>query len=211
MKLNVVELFCRSGTISKEFKKAGHNVFTIDIRKRKGICEPDLRKNIMQVRLKDIPFKKVHVLWASPPCDVFSKASGFFHWTKEGLPKTKKCLEHLDILKKCLKLIDKIVPDIFFIENPDGRMKYNQEMIRFLIRKNAMIKKTYFSLYGFGTLKPTNIFTNALNYNPRSIKNWKNNRHVIFDNLTKCQKQSIPGQFAKEIVEYCINKCLAHF
>lgn len=43
-KLNVVEFFCGGKPISNEFEKAGHNVFSINIRKRKGKCEPDLRK-----------------------------------------------------------------------------------------------------------------------------------------------------------------------
>ena len=202
--MNVVELFSGSGVISKEFKKRGHEVFSIDIRKRKGICEPDLRKNILHVRLKDIPFKKVDVLWASPPCDVFSKAGANFHWNKDGSPKNDKCLEHIKILKKCLVLIGKINPDTFFIENPDGKMKYHKEMIRFLIKNNAMIKKVYYGNYGFGTLKPTTIFTNALNYKPKTNKpdTFKNNR-VIFDNLTKNQKQTIPEELVKEIVDYC--------
>lgn len=205
--MNVVELFSGSGTLSKEFEDAGHKVFSIDIRKRKGICEPSLRKNIMQVRLSEIPFKKVHVIWASPPCDVFSKASGDFHWTKEGKPKTEKCLAHIKLLKKTLKLIERIRPDIFFIENPDGKMKYSPDIINFLVRNNAMMKKVYYSSYGFGTLKPTIIFTNALNYNPKSIQDiFNKNNRVIFDNLTKNQKQSIPVKFAKEIREYCENE-----
>lgn len=209
-KLNIVELFSGSGTISKAFSKNNHNIFSIDIRKRKGICEPTLKKNIMQVRLKDIPFKKVHVIWASPPCDVFSKACGSFHWNKDGSPKTKKCLEHINILKKTLNLIEKINPDIFFIENPDGKMKYRKELVNFLIRNNAMTKKVFYGYYGFGTLKPTNIFTNALNYNPKNIPGIflksNSNESVIFDNLTKCQKQSIPVKLAEEIVNYCENK-----
>lgn len=60
--MNIIELFSGSGAISNEFKKTGHNVFSIDIRKRKGICEPDLKKNIMYVTLKDIPFKNVDVI-----------------------------------------------------------------------------------------------------------------------------------------------------
>lgn len=47
--MNILELFSGFGTISKEFKERGHKVFSIDIRKRKGVCEPDLRKNIIQV------------------------------------------------------------------------------------------------------------------------------------------------------------------
>ena len=65
--MNIVELFSGSGTISKEFKAAGHNVFSIDIRKRKGICEPSLRKDILEVTIRDIPFDKIDVVWASPP------------------------------------------------------------------------------------------------------------------------------------------------
>lgn len=206
--MNVIELFSGSGTISKEFERAGHKVFSIDIRRRKGICEPTLRKSILQVLIKDIPFKKVDVIWASPPCDIFSKNSIAFHWNKDGTPKTKKCFEHLKILRKTLKLIEKINPDIFFIENPDGKMKYQKELVNFLIRNNAMTKRVYYNCYGFGTLKPTNIFTNALDYNPKNIpgtfsKNNSNEKKVIFDNLTKCQRQRIPEKLAIEIREYC--------
>ncbi len=213
--MNVVELFSGSGVISKEFKSAAHKTFSIDIRKRRGICEPDLRKSILQVRLSDIPFKKVHVVWASPPCDVFSKASKHFHWDKDGNPKTKKCLEHREILKKSLVLIQKINPDIFFIENPDGEMKYERELVRFLIRNNAMTKKLNYSDYGFPTLKPTNLFTNALDYKPKSIRgsfkksvrdSSKKNIPGNFDNLTKCQRQKVPGLLAKEIRIYCEKK-----
>lgn len=210
--MNIVELFCGSGTISKEFERAGHKVFSIDIRKRKGSCEPTLQKNILQVLIKDIPFKKVHVVWASPPCDVFSKTAISFHWNKDGTPKTDKCLEHIKILKKTIKLIEKINPDIFFIENPDGKMKYRKELVTFLIRNNAMTKRVFYSCYGFGTLKPTTIFTNALDYNPKNIpgmfskNNSNENECVIFDNLTKCQRQSILEELAKEIREYCESK-----
>lgn len=205
LKLNVVELFSGSGIVSDEFKKEGHNVFSIDIRKRKGICEPDLKKNIMQVTLKDIPFKKVDVLWASPPCDVFSKASGGFHWTKEGTPKTEKCLEHIKLLRKCIKLIEQINPDYFFIENPDGKMKYQKDLVNFLIRNNGKTIKVNYKDYGFGTLKPTTIFTNALNYFGKSVRDSSkdNSNNIIFDNLTKCQKQAVPKKLAKEIREFC--------
>jgi len=215
--MNIVELFSGSGILSQRFKERGHNVFSIDIRKRKGICEPSLRKDIMHVKLKDIPFEKVDVVWASPPCDVFSKASANFHWNKDGSPKTEKCEKHLKILKKTLNFIEKINPDTFFIENPDGKMKYRKELVNFLIRNNAMIKRVNYKDYGFGTLKPTTIFTNALNYVPgtflkntahkikktNSNENKKTNRPIIFDNLTKNQKQTLPDNLIKEIIYYC--------
>lgn len=203
-KLNVVELFSGSGTISKEFEKAGHNVFSIDIRKRKGICEPSLRKNIMHVTIRDIPFKKVDVVWASPPCDVFSKASGGFHWNKDGSPKTEKCRAHICILRKTLRFIERISPGYFFIENPDGGMKYHRLIVNFLIRNNGKTLRLHYGDYGFGTLKPTTIFTNALNYFGRSSPDEPTEKcKVLFHNLTKCKKQAIPGELAKEIREFC--------
>jgi site-specific DNA-cytosine methylase len=206
--MNVVELFSGSGTLSKEFRDAGHNVFSIDIRKRKGICEPDLKKNILHLLRKEIPFEKVDVVWASPPCDVFSKASGGFHWTAEGLPKTEKCMLHIQILKKSLALIQKLNPTIFFIENPDGKMKYRNELVSFLIKNEGMTKKLFYSNYGFPLPKPTNLFTNALDFKPRknSLDTFAKSSAVIFDNLTKCQRQAIPRELAKHILEYCESK-----
>jgi len=204
--MNIVELFSGSGTLSKEFEAAGHNVFSIDIRKRKGICEPSLRKDILEVSIKDIPFKKIDVIWASPPCDVFSKAAGDFHWTKEGLPKTKKCHVHLRILKKCLVLIEKLKPEVFFIENPDGKMKFEKDMTRFLVRNEGMIKKLNYSAYGFHLPKATNLFTNALDFKPKTIPDTSKEDRAIFDNLTKCQRQKIPRLLARHILEYCEEK-----
>ncbi len=205
--MKIVELFCGSGTLSKEFKEAGHEVFSIDIRQRKGICEPSLRKDILKVSIRDIPFKEIDVIWASPPCDVFSKASGGFHWTNN-MPKTKKCHVHLQLLKKCLVLIEKLKPKIFFIENPDGKMKYQREMVSFLVRNEGMTKKFNYSSYGFSLPKPTNLFTNALDFRLKNIPDTfeSKNELVIFDNMTKCQRQKIPRLLARHILEYCESK-----
>lgn len=203
--MNVVELFSGSGTISEEFKRAGHNTFTVDIRKRKGVCEPDLRKNIIQLTIQDIPFDKVDILWASPPCDVWSYASGSFHWNKDGSPKTQKCQEHIKLLEKCLDVIDEISPGLFFIENPRGRLRKYPAVLKFLKKQHAVTKSLTLSSYGFPTTKPTNIFTNAINYIPKVQHRFGRGAKVQhrFDNMTKCQKQKVPGRLAIEIREFC--------
>ncbi len=162
----------------------------------------------MHLSIADIPFQKVNVLWASPPCDVWSYAAGSFHWDKEGNPKTEKCKIHLEIMRKTLSIIEVINPDIFFIENPRGRLRYWEELDSFLKKRQGVIKTLTFSSYGLGIIKPTNIFTNAADYNPRELGRYgrgaKNN--LIFDNLTKCQKQKLPAELVKEIADYCENK-----
>ena len=205
--MNVVELFSGSGTISQEFKRAGHNTFSIDIRRRRKICEPDLRKNVLDITRKDIPFNSVDVIWASPPCDVWSYATGDIHWDKHRNPKTDKCNEFIKILKKCLDVVQEINPKLFFIENPRGRLRYHKSMIDFLVKNNGMIKELTYSSYGFPTTKPTNIFTNAHTWKPKDLDRFgrgaKNNCKGLFNNLTKCQRQKVPGTLAKEIRIYC--------
>ncbi len=201
---NIIELFCGYGIISNSFKKAGFQTFSTDIRKRKGVCEPTLRKNILQLTSRDIPFKKVHVLWASPPCDVWSYASGNFHWNQDGTPKTKKCLEHIKILKKTLELIDEISPDIFFIENPRGRLRDFPFFIKWLEKHQAVCKTLTYSSYGFPTTKPTNIFTNVREISFKELDRFGRGAKVKtkLDNISVCQKQKIPQSLADEIVKY---------
>ena len=174
-------------------------------RKRKGVCEPDLRANILDITSHDIPFKKCHVLWASPPCDVWSYAANSFHWTKENLPRTKKCLEHIEILNKCLVLIEELSPCYFFIENPRGRLRHYPSLKRFLKKYLAVTKTLTLSAYGFPTTKPTNIFTNAVDYIHKPMDKFGRGAKVQhkFDNLTKCQRQETPQLLAEEIRLYC--------
>ncbi len=206
--MNLVEFFCGSGIISRTFKDKGHATFSIDIRKRKGICEPDLRKDIMEVSIQDIPFEKCHVLWASPPCDVWSYASNDFHWDKWGYPKTMKCLESIKIIKKCLELIEQISPDYFFIENPRGRLRNNPIMKDFLKRNEGMTESLTLSSYGFDTTKPTNIFTNAIDWQPLPMDAYGRGAKVLakLDNMTRCSRQKVPRPLAEEILQYCENK-----
>lgn len=207
--MNVVELFSGNAIISNEFKLSGHNTFSIDVRRRKGVCEPDLKKDIMQLRIKDIPFKKVDVIWASPPCDVWSYAAGSFHWN-DNKPRTFKCLNHIKLLDKTLTIIEKLCPGLFFIENPRGRLRYYKGMIDFLIKNRGMIKEITYSSYGFPTTKPTDIFTNAIDYMPKELDKFGRGAKVDYklDNFSKCQKQKVPGSLAKEIRRYCEEKCL---
>jgi len=204
MEKNFVELFCGYGIVTSSFFRAGFNVFSTDIRKRRGICEPTIRKDILQLTREDIPFKKVHVLWASLPCDVWSYAAGNFHWNNDGTPKTEKCLKHIKILKKTLDLIEEIRPDIFFIENPRGKLRYYPLMLEFLKKTHAVIKEITLSSYGFPGTKPTNIFTNAINIQFKELDRFGRGAKIDFklDNISICQKSKTPLPLVEDIVKY---------
>lgn len=203
MKLNSVELFCGYGSITDEFKNVGFSTFKTDIRKRKGVCEPDLRIDIMQLKRSDIPFDRVSVLWASPPCDVWSYASGGFHWNKDGTPKTKKCLGHIEILKKTLAVIEEVNPEIWFIENPRGRLRSYAPFLEWLERMRGTTKVLTYSSYGFPTAKPTNIFTNTdIEFKELGRFGRGARSNFKLDNISKGQKQKIPRSLAKDIAKY---------
>ncbi len=202
--MNFVELFCGFGIVTSSFQKAGFQTWKTDIRKRKGVCEPTLRKNILQLKREDIPFENVHVLWASVPCDCWSYAGGSFHWNKDGTPKTEKCQEHIELLKKTLKLIDEIKPDIFFIENPRGKLRNFKPFLEWLERNSAVIKILTYSSYGFPATKPTNIFTNARDISFKELDKFGRGAKTNFklDNISVCQKQKVPEALAEDIVKY---------
>ncbi len=202
--MNFIELFCGYGNLTSSFKDAGFKTFSTDIRKRKGVCEPDLKKNILELKTCEIPFEKVHVLWASPPCDIWSYASGNFHWNEDGTPKTEKCLEHIEILKKTLAVIDELRPDIFFIENPGGRLRHFLFFVEWLKKHHAVEKILTMSSYGFPTTKPTNIFTNAKDISFKELDRFGRGAKTNFnlDNISVCQKQKIPRCLADDILKY---------
>lgn len=212
-----IELFSGSGKISSSLIEKGFESYTFDIRKRKGICTPDFRKDISKISSSEIKklitdknpqaFKNgLFVLWLGLPCDVWSYASGSHHWNKDNTPKTEKCKDHLKLLKHVFKLINELNPKYFFIENPRGRLRYHKEMIDFLIKSNSMAKQLTMSSYGFGTQKPTNVFTNfhQLKFKPLDKFGRGNKSMLQFNNLTVNQRQSYPKEFCDEIINQLI-------
>lgn len=203
----MLELFSGSGTVSKKFKDNGWFTLSIDNRKRRGTCEPDMQRDILELDRLELP-DKVDVLWASLPCDVWSYACGAFHWDKAGNPKTDKCKLHIKILEQLMDLIDRIKPRLFFIENPRGRLRHYKPFKDWLIMSQGVCKTITLSSYGFQTTKPTNIFTNALSWKPKELDPFGRGAkvEVVFNNLTKCQRQKTPEALAQEIYYYCNHK-----
>ncbi|MFA5670504.1 MAG: hypothetical protein WC967_14790 [Balneolaceae bacterium] len=207
-----IEIFSGSGTISKELNNAGFISKTIDIRKRKGVCEPDLRTDVLDLTPGDIydlaGTKDIFAMWLSPPCDIWSLASGGYHLDDRFNPKTEKAKLHIKILKKSLALVEAIKPTFFFIENPRGKMRHYPPMTNFLVKNRGMIKELTLSSYGFPTTKPTNIFTNAHDLTLKELDAFGRGAKCTqdFDNLTKCQRQALPIELAKEVVNYLVNK-----
>jgi len=206
--LNVVELFCGHAAFTQSFKQHGHNTWCTDKRKRTGVCNPDLRIPIEKLTRSLIPFDHVHVLWGSFPCTGFSYGAGNYYY--DGKYIKENGLQFLKLLKKTLNLVDETNPDFFFLENPRGKARYEKLMIDWLINRSALVKEITLGSYGFSTIKPTDIFTNAYDWQPRAQlpygRGAKNPGLKLLTNLTTVQRQSTPAQLADELREYVERK-----
>ncbi len=206
--MKILELFCGTKSISKVFKERGHETFTVDFDE---YFKPDLCKDIMDIKLSDIPFKP-DVIWASPPCQCFSVASLYHHW-EEGRPKDDKTIEAMLFVMKTILLIKSFNPQFWFIENPRGMLR-KQWFIQ-LPRKTV----TYCQ-YGDFRQKPTDIWTNiGLLWNPKPMCKPRDSCHESArrgaDKGTQSiggggkygsiQRAIIPVELCKEIVESCEN------
>jgi len=156
--MKVLELFSGTESFSKVAKERGHEVFTID---NNPDFNPDLCKDIMELTVDDIPFKP-DIIWASPPCQKFSVASIYRHWT-DGKPKHDGTWESLMVVAKTISLILSLKPRFWIIENPRGMLRKQPMMIN--LKRNTV---TYCK-YGLEYQKATDLWNNLNNWKPKPM------------------------------------------
>jgi site-specific DNA-cytosine methylase len=204
----LLELYSGRGVVSAAFRRKGFAAFEIDNRRRKGICEPTLRADMLSVRADDIidVFGQPGVIWCSIPCTTFSYGAGNRHYFN-GKPYSPQAAEALQLLVHTLELIADICPGLYFIENPVGHLRHNEFLQDWLIENGGVTKRITYSSYGADTIKPTNIFTNAVKWDPRPAdkygKGQKNPSGVSLTDIPLTQRQAVPDQLADELAEYC--------
>ncbi len=160
--MNTTELFSGTKSFSKVMEKNNHSVFTVDFSAQ---YSPDLICDIRELDYKLLP-EKVDILFASPPCTTFSVASISHYWT-DGKPKNQKALDGIAILDAAIKVIKDSSPTWWFIENPRGMMR---KVIDEIFTKYDIVPIRHtvtYCQYGSRIMKPTDIWTNAIWWQPR--------------------------------------------
>lgn len=203
--MKVLELFSGTESFSKVARERGHQTFTID---NDPQFNPDLCKDIMNLKVEDIPFKP-DIIWASPPCQTFSVASISTHWKGNYKPKTKQCENNIKIVKKTIKIIQQLKPRYWFIENPRGVLR----KLNFM--KNIPIKTITYCQYGDKRMKPTDIWTNLSIWTPKKMCKNGDNCHDSAPRGSKTgtqglrnniQRAIIPRELCLEIIKVCENR-----
>ena len=160
-----LELFSGSGHIAAAASMRGFDTVTVDIEPR---FNPDICIDICNLRRSLLP-GRVDVIWASIPCTVYSILNLSNHWQKQCIgyrryhytPATPEALEALRILTATLRLIRRLKPLYYFIENPRGALRHMPHLSLAPFRRSV-----HYSDYGFDYPKPTDIFTNCPHFTP---------------------------------------------
>ena len=167
--MKVLELFAGSRSVGKAAEELGMNVFSSDIKQFGGID--------YVVDILDFDVAEVHgftknlwvpdVIWASPPCTSYSIA-GVRHHRNGQEPTSDFAVKSDKIMDKVHELIHYFTllnPKLaYYIENPRGMLRKMDFMKRHPIRHTV----TYCQ-YGDTRMKPTDIWTNDLRWNPRPM------------------------------------------
>lgn len=201
--MKVLELFAGSRSFSKVAEELGMETYTTDFSDFKGI---DLVKDILDVNATDIEkkFGIPDVIWASPPCTTFSVASLGHHWTggkNAYVPKTDKCRNNIDVVKKSNSIIRYFLhknPNmLYYIENPRGVLRKLHFMSWTEYRRTI-----WYCQYGDQRAKPTDIWTNDFNWIPRAVcKNGNPNcSHERAPRGSKTGTQGLKGNYERSIV-----------
>jgi len=201
----LLELFSGTQSVGKVFKEKGFEVISLDIMKK---FNPTITTDILIWEgYKELP--KIDFIWASPPCNSFSKlaiSNKSRDWYSLE-PLKKNAFLGNKILKKTLEIIqyltDKNKDLLFVIENPNGMM-YRMPIIN-LFQKEL----TYYCHYDFEWKKATHFFhnfTNGLNLNNEKISKKKQQTLINVAKLSLKDRYSIPPKLIETIYNSYISQ-----
>ena len=198
--MKILELFCGTKSFSNVAEKRGHSCVTVD---NNPEFKPTLVRDIGSLLIND---GSPDIIWASPPCQCFSIASIGANWLPNYIPKNLNTIIALGLLESTIKIIDQLNPKFFFIENPRGMMR------KMPIMQDLHRKTVTYCRYGDTRMKPTDIWTNAIDWQPRPMCKNGDSCHVSAPRGSRTGTQGlknatergrVPRELCLEIIKYC--------
>lgn len=199
--MKTVELFAGTQSFSKVAREFGYKTFCVDNNdKFDNHMTIDLLNNHSENFVKlMMKIKEADIVWMSPPCTTFSMAAGNTHWNADQSPKTQNAIDGKKLLDFCKTIAEYCIKHnkIFFIENPRARARW---FLPVKWRKTA-----WYCQYGAMNAKPTDIWTNLPNWNPKTCHNFKKNQpkhchHEAAPRGSKTGTQGLKGNMERSVI-----------
>jgi site-specific DNA-cytosine methylase len=163
--MRVLDLFAGTGSATKAFEDAGHEVIKVELDKYFEAHERDILTLTAEYLINK--YGEFDFVWASPPCQKFSVASIGHYWTGGRgalIPKRPEVYEAIALVKHTIDLMNNIKPKFGWImENPRGMLR-KQDIVKDLLRYTI----TYCQ-YGDTRMKPTDLWGTIQNWKPRPM------------------------------------------
>jgi len=198
--MKVLELYAGSRSIGKACEELNFDVFSSDINDFEGI---DYVIDILDFEESEVPFVP-DVIWASPPCTSYSIAA-ISHHRKDGVATSefaKKSDKMIERTHQIIEYFTKLNVDlIYYIENPRGMLRKMPFMQHHEIRHTV----TYCQ-YGDTRMKPTDIWTNNVHWEPRAMCKNGAPCHVAAPRGSATGTQGLKGNYNRSKIphELCL-------
>lgn len=201
----LLELFCGTKSVGKEFANAGWSVISLDLDPR---FEPTICADILSVNPETFCGLGIDAVWASPPCNAFSVAVIGRNWNHDHTPKNDTARGGVMILERTIEIIKSLESEnpllMWWMENPRGKMRRMPQVQDF--KRHTV---TYCQ-YGDSRMKPTDIWTNT-QWNPRPACNNGDTCHEAAPRGSQTGTQGIkgsrdrakiPSELCREVAKY---------
>ena len=165
--MNVLELYSGTGSVNKICEELGWDCLSLD-----KDLPADINIDILEWNYKEYPPHTFDIIWASPPCELWSRLQNTWigRKRKDGTIMTAEIItERINkygkpLVDKTLEIIDYFKPKYYFIENPaTSRMKDYIKLPNYVV--------SYCKYADWGYRKDTRIWTNIKGFIPKKCQN----------------------------------------